>query len=746
MEPLRAGDPSRIGRYRLLRRLGAGGMGVVFLARAPGGAIAALKTVRSSYADESGFRARFRREVEAARQVGSRWVVPLLDADADAETPWLATSYVPGPSLAETVDTFGPLSTASVRVLGVRLAEALTAVHGAGLVHRDVKPGNILLAPDGPRLIDFGIARAPDATALTSSGVIVGSPGFLSPEQARARGGEIGPAGDVFSLGCVLAFAATGVRPFGGGSAAGVLLRTVYEEPDPASLPDALAPLFRACLHKDPAGRPSLARLRATLAEGTASGSDAPSGWLPAPVTRLINDRSAAVLTIGSIEPTRLSASAPSDIASTVSPASPHAPTLTSVTATRPTPRTVGRRGFLRLGSTAGLLAAGGGGAWWWSTRAKPGPSLPSGTGRARPELVVAFHGDLTGTGKESGRAQLNGARLAVEHIDAHSDRPLRLKLRTYDDGGDTGRAQELAARLAKDAQVLAVLGPTTDACFSATERTYTEAVMPVVSVSVGADTESASFGSNTFHCHAALHVTYGLLAAPCVRYLSNHVDARRVFLVDDRAQGDFAWRVCDQAEQALRRGGRDATVSPMAAGRIDYTSLAAEVRSARADAVVFTGDAVRAGGFASALTAARFTGTRMATERALDPRFLGSAGAAANGWVFATAFTDPTARASARAFTAAYRARFGTDPGWYAAEAYDAVMFLAQVCDKDGTALRERGAIARRMPEITYSGITRTVKYESRYGAYNHDAMFEFQVVDGAFRYLGQYLEASVS
>ncbi len=629
MEPLRAADPSRIGRYRLLRRLGAGGMGVVFLARAPGGAIAAVKTVRSSYADESGFRARFRREVEAARQVGSRWVVPLLDADADAETPWLATSYVPGPSLAEAVHAFGPLSLASVRVLGVRLAEALEAVHGAGLVHRDVKPGNVLLAPDGPRLIDFGIARAPEATALTSSGVIVGSPGFLSPEQARARGGEIGPPSDVFSLGCVLAFAATGVRPFGDGAAAGVLLRTIYQEPDPAALPDGLTPLLSACLHKDPAARPSLARLRAALGEKAAADSAEPSDWLPAPVTRLINDRSAAVLTIGAIEPTQVSAPTPSSTAgtsNTSSAASPEAATLTAVTATRPTRRAVGRRGFLRLGSTAGLLAAGGGGAWWWSTRAKSGTSTSSGSGPRRPELVVAFHGDLTGARKESGTAQLNGARLAVEQLNARSDRPFRLKLRTYDDSGDTGRAGELASRLTKDAEVLAVLGPTTDACFRATERTYTEAVMPVVSVSVGTDTLSSTFGTSVFHCHAALHVTYGLLAAPCVRYLSNHVDSRRVLLVDDRAQGDFAWTVCDQTEQALRQNGRDATVTQVAAGKIDYASLAAEVRSARADAVLFTGDAARTAGLASALTADRFTGARLATERALDPRFLASA------------------------------------------------------------------------------------------------------------------------
>ncbi|MFE2531540.1 bifunctional serine/threonine-protein kinase/ABC transporter substrate-binding protein [Streptomyces sp. NPDC059371] len=738
MEPLRVGDPSRIGRYRLLRRLGAGGMGVVFLARAPGGAITAVKTVRPSYADESGFRARFRREIEAARQVGSPWVVPLLDADADAETPWLATSYVPGPSLAEAVEDFGPLSVASVRVLGARLADALEAVHAAGLVHRDVKPGNVLLAPDGPRLIDFGIARAPDATALTSSGVIVGSPGFLSPEQARARGGEIGPPTDVFSLGCVLAFAATGVRPFGGGGAAGVLLRTIYEEPDPAALPDGLAPLLRACLHKDPADRPSLAHLRATLGEETTAGSAEPSDWLPASVTRLINDRSAAVLGIGAIEPTQLSAA-------TSDTASPGAATLTAVTAARPTPRGLGRRGFLRLGSTAGLLAAGGGGAWWWSTRAKPGTSTASDTGRPRPELVVAFHGDLTGAHKETGKAQLNGARLAVEQLNARSHRTFRLKLRSYDDGGDAGRADELAARLARDAKVLGVLGPTTDACFRASEKTYTQAVMPVVSVSVGVDTRSSTFDTNIFHCHAALHVTYELLAAPCTRYLSNHLDARHVFLVDDRAQDDFAWTVCDQAEQTLRQSGRDVTVSRVGAGRIDYASLAAEVKAARADSVVFTGDAARAAGFASALTAARFTGARVATERALDPRFLASAGAAATGWVFAASFTDPTARASGRAFTAAYRARYGTHPGWYAAEAYDAAMFLARACDKDGATLTERGAIARRMTAISYSGITRKVKYEAGFG-YSHDGMFEFKVVDGAFRYLGNYMDAAVS
>ncbi|MFH9553611.1 bifunctional serine/threonine-protein kinase/ABC transporter substrate-binding protein [Streptomyces sp. NPDC017435] len=742
MEPLRTGDPSRIGRYRLLRRLGAGGMGVVFLARAPGGAITAVKAVRSSYAEESGFRARFRREIEAARQVRSPWVVPLLDADADAQTPWLATSYVPGPSLAETVYAFGPLSPASVRVLGLRLAEALEAVHGAGLVHRDVKPGNVLLAPDGPRLIDFGIARTPEATALTSSGVIVGSPGFLSPEQARARGGEIGPPSDVFSLGCVLAFAATGVRPFGGGSAAGMLLRTVYEDPDPASLPAGLAPLLRSCLGKEPTDRPSLAHLREALGQEESKADSAErQGWLPRPVVRLINERSAAVLTIGTIEPTQLSAPAGSGAV----PVSPEAATMTAVTATRPSVEGLGRRGFLRLGSTAGVLAAGGGAAWWWNTRPDRG-AVPSSKASPRPELVVAFHGDLTGPCKETGNAQLSGARLAVEQLNAGSAQPFRLQLRAYNDGGAPKRAADLAGRLAKDAEVRAVLGPTTDACFLASEIAYTKATMPVVSVSVGADTQSRRIDENQFHhSHAALRVADPLLAAPCTRYLSNHVDAREVFLMDDRAQGDFSWSLCDQTQRALRQVGRNATVTAVAAGRVDYASLAADVMSARADAVVFTGDAARTAGLASALRTARFTGTRVATERALAPRFLTAAGPAATEWIFATSFTDPTARPSAKAFTKAYRVRYGTDPGWYAAEAYDAMCFLAKACTKDGSALTERGAIARRMPEITYSGISRTVKYEQGLG-YNHDAMFLFRATGGAFRYLGQYQEAAVS
>ncbi|WP_146065952.1 serine/threonine-protein kinase, partial [Streptomyces sp. SM13] len=263
MRPLTSEDPRTVGPYRALVRLGAGGMGVVYLARSAGGALAAVKVIRAEHAADPGFRARFRREAEAAARITGPWVVPVLGADTEAREPWLATAFVPGPSLAEVVGAGGPLPTTSVRALGSRLAAALVAVHEAGLIHRDVKPGNVLLALDGPRLIDFGIARHEGATALTTSGAVIGTPGYLAPEQASAA--PLGPPCDVFSLGCVLGYAATGRPPFGAGGGAGALFRTIHEEPDLTGVPPGLSPLIAACLAKDPAARPTASRVRDAL-------------------------------------------------------------------------------------------------------------------------------------------------------------------------------------------------------------------------------------------------------------------------------------------------------------------------------------------------------------------------------------------------------------------------------------------------------------------------------------------------
>ncbi|MFF4381693.1 serine/threonine-protein kinase [Kitasatospora sp. NPDC001547] len=272
-----------MGEYRLLRRLGAGGMGRVYLGRTAGGRTVAVKLVHQQYAADREFRVRFRNEVAAARRVGGRWTAPVLDADTEGAQPWVATGYVAGPSLGTAVRDFGPLPVAAVRSLGVGLAEALEAVHAQGLVHRDVKPSNVLLALDGPRLIDFGITRALDAaTALTRSGFVVGSPGYLSPEQAEGR--NAGPASDVFSLGAVLAHSATGTAPFGSGVSAAVLLyRVIHDEPELDIADRELRTLVADCLAKDPARRPTPAQLRERLAatDPTAGERLGRRDWLP---------------------------------------------------------------------------------------------------------------------------------------------------------------------------------------------------------------------------------------------------------------------------------------------------------------------------------------------------------------------------------------------------------------------------------------------------------------------------------
>ena len=223
MQELQDGDPRRIGPYRLVGRLGAGGMGMVFAARSAGGRAVAVKVIRGELAGDAEFRVRFSREVAAARRVSGLFTAAVVDADADGPVPWLATAYVPGPSLSDAVRRHGALPAASVLALAAGLAEGLAAIHAAGLIHRDLKPSNVLLAEDGPRVIDFGISRAAEATALTHADLVIGSPGFMSPEQAEGR--ETGAPSDVFSFGAVLAFAATGTGPFGAGSTAALVYR-----------------------------------------------------------------------------------------------------------------------------------------------------------------------------------------------------------------------------------------------------------------------------------------------------------------------------------------------------------------------------------------------------------------------------------------------------------------------------------------------------------------------------------------
>ncbi|MFD4524710.1 protein kinase [Streptomyces sp. NPDC058470] len=265
MMRLRREDPRVVGSFRLHRRLGAGGMGVVYLGSDRRGQRVALKVIRPDLAEDQEFRSRFAREVSAARRIRGGCTARLVAADLEADRPWFATQYVPGPSLHDKVADDGPMAAADVASVGAALSEGLVAVHEAGVVHRDLKPSNILLSPKGPRIIDFGIAWATGASTLTHVGTAVGSPGFLAPEQVR--GAAVTPATDVFALGATLAYAATQDSPFGQGSSEVMLYRVVHEEPQLHGVPDALAPLVRACLAKDPEERPSTLQLSLRLKE-----------------------------------------------------------------------------------------------------------------------------------------------------------------------------------------------------------------------------------------------------------------------------------------------------------------------------------------------------------------------------------------------------------------------------------------------------------------------------------------------
>ncbi|MFJ8623650.1 serine/threonine-protein kinase [Kitasatospora sp. NPDC093550] len=331
-------DPREIGGYLLEGRLGAGGMGVVYRARSVSGRQVAVKVIRPELAADTEFRARFRQEVAAARKVSGAFTAPVLDADAEAPAPWLVTLFIAGPSLGERVSGQGPLTPPEVRRLAAGLAEALREIHRAGLVHRDLKPGNVLLAEDGPRVIDFGIAKAAGETQLTSTGVAVGTPPFMAPEQFRS--GTATAATDVFALGSVLAFAATGRGPFGADSSHAVGFRVVYEEPDLTGLAAELRPLVVACLTKDPEQRPTVEQLLGLASQGERD--------------RTVRFRTGPVAPTPTAPAALLAAAAPAPTA----PAAPAAATAPAVAPTGPVPPAV--PSYLAAPSTRPSLADAG--------------------------------------------------------------------------------------------------------------------------------------------------------------------------------------------------------------------------------------------------------------------------------------------------------------------------------------------------------------------------------------------------
>ncbi|WP_443069995.1 serine/threonine-protein kinase [Streptomyces sp. Sge12] len=332
-QPLKADDPAVVGGYRLAAVLGAGGMGKVYLSYTPGGRPIAIKVIRPEFSEDPEFRRRFQQEVRAAERVQGLYTAPVIDSDTEGPQPWLATAYVPGPSLAHAVARHGALPVRSVLLLTVGVAEALHVIHGAGIVHRDLKPANVLLASDGPRVIDFGIARAADSTALTSTGVSVGTPAFMAPEQASA--GTVTPATDVFALGQIAAFTAIGASVFGDGPSHAVLYRIVHEDPDLSALPEELRPVVTRCLSRDPADRPTLTEVIELCNAASETPLRQGEDWLPQAVAGSITERLQLPAPAPTPPPQPTAAPTPTPTPTEVAPQSP-APGAPAVPAAAP--------------------------------------------------------------------------------------------------------------------------------------------------------------------------------------------------------------------------------------------------------------------------------------------------------------------------------------------------------------------------------------------------------------------------
>ncbi len=289
VQPLRRWDPEQVGGFVILGRLGAGAMGQVYLGRSAAGRLVAVKTIKSELAEEPDFRTRFGQEVAAARRVSGAFTAAVVAADSEADVPWLATVYVPAPSLSRLVRTSGPIPVAAVRWLAAGCAEALESIHSVGLVHRDLKPSNVLVSPDGPRVIDFGVARAAERIQLTVTRGSVGTPAYMAPEQARDTR-QATSASDIFSLGATMLFAATSHAPYQGETVVDVLVRLATEPPDLSGLPAELTEIVAACLERDPRNRPTSASVLARLAPGLAASGEPGAAPLPPAALTLINE------------------------------------------------------------------------------------------------------------------------------------------------------------------------------------------------------------------------------------------------------------------------------------------------------------------------------------------------------------------------------------------------------------------------------------------------------------------------
>jgi ABC-type branched-subunit amino acid transport system substrate-binding protein len=690
-QALQAGDPERVGRYRVLARLGSGAMGQVYLAWSPGGRPVAVKVVRAELAEDPQFRRRFAHEVGAARRVNGFFTAGVVDADPDGTPPWLATAYVAGLPLSDAVTAHGPWPEASVRALGAALAEALEAIHAAGVVHRDLKPSNVLLASDGPRVIDFGISLALADTSLTRTGVIVGTPGFMAPEQLRGAGA--GPAGDVFALGALLVYAAVGTGPFGSGLAHEVNFRAAYEPAELRGVPDGLRELFGRCLDKDPERRPGVAEVMERLEER-------PSGptaldWLPEAVADSVR---------GQAEP-------------------PPPPPRPGLSRRRVLAIAGGAAGVAGVGAlTYALTSTGNGGAGGGGGDEGGNGANGGGAEGEATTVRIAVQAPLTGDAADLGQDMLAAVRLAVDVAIESGDHPgLRFEVFEADDQGEDDAAADAARAAVDDALVLAVVGPAYSSTAQAAGPLYSAADLAFVTP-LATDPQLAEQG--TF-------ATF-LRGVPNDRQageaIGDLLDGTAAVVIDDASP--YGQKLADAVAERLGESGQYHRRSP------PFDDAARLVIDAGVNAVVFCGYTDRAGDLALALQAEGYTGDLIGGEGVMGRRFLSTWQGVSEGWYVVSHRFDPTSSEEGQEFARLFEEAQGRRPGHYAARTFDVAVLIIEAVVAAG-AEADREAVFEAVAGHRLEGITGLIAFDAD-GEYDGGGPQLFQVQDRAFTPLG--------
>jgi ABC-type branched-subunit amino acid transport system substrate-binding protein len=684
-QPLLPGDPERLGDYELVGRLGEGGQGVVYLGRGPNGEDVAVKLLLTQLTGDAAARSRFVRELAVAERVAGFCTAQVLDADAAGDRPYIVSEYVPGPSLKDLVLSEGPRTGAALMRLAIGTATALAAIHQAGIVHRDFKPLNVLMGPDGPRVIDFGVARALDSSGVTMTSQVVGTPAYMAPEQLA--GGIVSPAADMFAWASTMMFAATGDSPFGSDSIPAVMHRIMHLDPDLSVLPEPLRELVTGCLRKDPVQRPTAHAVLLRLLGGMEGPAAAPAGGRLEPA--LTHGASAAV----------------SDVTPPGwRPPPPPPPYALREGTTVPPgmggrPRH-GRRTLVMIGAPVGavlLAAAAVTGYTAFAGNEEPGSGPPT-------SVKIGFAGALSGAYAPLVQPMLNGAKLALKEYNAANPR-IAAELVVVDTQGRPEATPAAANKLVGD-KVVAVIGPPFSAEAESAGPILDRARIPSIATSATGRALSAR-GLKYWHRLVPSDQT---VATSTADFLIRAAKPKRVFVVDDELK--FSQDVATDVAKVLKDRKVAVTRGRISAGSSNLSGTVSRIRSSKADIVFYGGAYEPAARLVKQTHAAGLKARFTLSDAALAAAFIPAAGRGnADGTLITCSCFDAsqgTAQAS-KDFRQRYRTEFGSTPGYYTAEGYDAAMaFLTalKAGKADGT------EINRYLATVDLGGASRRVRF----------------------------------